>query len=92
MYIFLLYITISQAANLPITNLRTNRLTSNALSPNGEHNYFHFRDWVKISEAPPQIVNDAIGARVELECEAVGSPEPTIQWLKGTAPVTEVIY
>lgn len=70
-------------------SLRSNRI-SNSLSANNENSFFESQDWVKVSEAPPQIVNQPIGARVELECEAVGSPSPTIQWIKGTTTLTEV--
>lgn len=83
-------LTMVQGANIPMPSLRSTRMTSNSLNANGENKYYQLRDWVKIAEAPEPIVNEALGARVELECEAVGSPAPTIQWLKGTNPITEV--
>ncbi|XP_031341702.1 neural/ectodermal development factor IMP-L2-like [Photinus pyralis] len=47
------------------------------------------RDWVRISQSPPQSVSQSVGSRVELECEAMGSPAPVMQWLKGNTPLTE---
>lgn len=43
-------------------------------------------DWVKISEAPPHKVVQPIGATIELECEATGSPAPSIYWVRGNNP------
>lgn len=48
------------------------------------------RDWVKISESPSPIISRKVGSRIELECEAMGSPAPVMQWLKGNTPLTEV--
>ncbi|KAB0791232.1 hypothetical protein PPYR_03032 [Photinus pyralis] len=47
------------------------------------------RDWIRISQSPPQIVSRPLGSRIELECEAMGSPAPVMQWLKGNTPLTE---
>lgn len=47
-------------------------------------------EWVKISQAPFRFISAALGSRVELECEAIGSPIPVMQWLKGHQPLTEV--
>ncbi|KAK4877951.1 hypothetical protein RN001_010457 [Aquatica leii] len=47
------------------------------------------RDWVRISQSPPQIISRAVGSRIEIECEAMGSPAPVMQWLKGSTPLTE---
>jgi len=49
----------------------------------------HHNDWVKISQPPPSTVSKLAGATIELNCEAVGSPAPTIQWLKDGKPVTD---
>lgn len=40
-------------------------------------------DWVKISESPPPKVVQNIGSTIELECEAIGSPPPSIYWVRG---------
>ncbi|KAF5291795.1 hypothetical protein FQA39_LY14283 [Lamprigera yunnana] len=47
------------------------------------------RDWVRISQSPPHIISRPVGSRIELECEAMGSPAPVMQWLKGNTPLTE---
>ncbi|XP_045465378.1 neural/ectodermal development factor IMP-L2 isoform X2 [Harmonia axyridis] len=39
-------------------------------------------DWVKISQSPKRHITRNLGQRLELECEAMGSPPPTIQWFK----------
>lgn len=48
------------------------------------------KDWVRISQIPVPLLSKPVGSRVELECEAIGSPAPTIQWLKDNTPLTEV--
>lgn len=48
-------------------------------------------EWVKIGQPPFQFITVALGSRVELECEAMGSPIPTLQWFKGNQPLTEVM-
>lgn len=50
------------------------------------------RDWVRISQSPSPIISRPIGSRIELECEAMGSPAPVMQWLKGNTPLTEVYF
>lgn len=47
-------------------------------------------EWVKIGQPPFRFITVALGSRVELECEAMGSPIPVMQWLKGNQPLTEV--
>lgn len=39
-------------------------------------------DWVKLSETPKRHITKMHGQRLELECEAMGHPPPTIQWFK----------
>ncbi|ERL90235.1 neural/ectodermal development factor IMP-L2 isoform X2 [Dendroctonus ponderosae] len=46
-------------------------------------------DYVKITQPPLPVVQKEVGAHVELHCEAMGSPPPTIQWYKGPMRVTE---
>lgn len=65
-------------------------LIENSLSPEME-NIDHSKakpqiDWVKISEAPPAKIVQPIGATIELECEATGSPAPVIYWVRGSNP------
>ncbi|KAL3270665.1 hypothetical protein HHI36_021193 [Cryptolaemus montrouzieri] len=40
------------------------------------------QEWVKLSQAPRKLVSKNLGQHLELECEAMGSPPPTIQWFK----------
>ncbi|KAL0276862.1 UNVERIFIED_CONTAM: hypothetical protein PYX00_004335 [Menopon gallinae] len=47
------------------------------------------KDWIKISQEPPQIVTTRFGERVEIECEVLGSPTPEIQWLRGNQVVQQ---
>lgn len=56
----------------------------------GTTTYSEREEWVKINSAPKPIIRKTVGSYVELECEAMGSPPPTIQWLKGKTPLTEV--
>jgi len=70
------------------------QLESNLISPHvappSTVNRNRETDWVKISEAPPLVVNTRLGERVEIECEALGSPAPHIQWLRGERIVSQV--
>ncbi|XP_018324816.1 neural/ectodermal development factor IMP-L2 isoform X2 [Agrilus planipennis] len=45
--------------------------------------------FVKIIKAPYGILNKKGGERIELECEAIGSPPPLMQWLMGNKVLTE---
>lgn len=47
-------------------------------------------EYVKISQPPVLLVQKNVGKHVELHCEAMGSPPPTIQWYKGHMRITEV--
>lgn len=53
-------------------------------------NYIRPKDWVRISREPTPVINAPVGTRVEIECEVVGSPAPSVQWLKGNTPLTDV--
>lgn len=48
------------------------------------------RDWAKINKASPMVVRRSSGSVVELECEASGSPAPTITWLRDNIPISDV--
>lgn len=47
-------------------------------------------DFVKITKAPPARVSQPVGSSVELECEAVGSPIPIVQWVHGSGQYVNV--
>lgn len=64
-------------------------MLSNSLNPLTEQIYTPPREWVKIALAPPKGLTPTVGTRLELECEAIGSPNPRIQWLKDGSPITE---
>ncbi|XP_063927272.1 neural/ectodermal development factor IMP-L2-like [Zophobas morio] len=46
-------------------------------------------EWIKISAAPKAAIRKLTGSYVELECEAMGSPPPTLQWFRGNHALTE---
>ncbi|XP_050305410.1 neural/ectodermal development factor IMP-L2 isoform X2 [Anthonomus grandis grandis] len=46
-------------------------------------------EYVRINQPPLPVVHKNVGSHVELSCEAVGSPPPTIQWYKGHMRITE---
>lgn len=47
------------------------------------------KDWVKVSPTE-RIVRVGRGQRLEVDCEAIGSPSPRLQWYKEARPVTQV--
>ncbi|XP_015592195.1 neural/ectodermal development factor IMP-L2 [Cephus cinctus] len=48
------------------------------------------REWVQMPKSPPGALNIPARARVELECEAIGSPAPQIYWLHGGEPLRQL--
>ncbi|VEN58655.1 unnamed protein product, partial [Callosobruchus maculatus] len=46
-------------------------------------------EWVKISQPPVSVITRKVGQHVELRCDAMGSPPPTIQWFKRNQRITE---
>ncbi|KAJ2939078.1 hypothetical protein O0L34_g10268 [Tuta absoluta] len=48
-----------------------------------------FRKYVKITKAPPVTLAVYPGQRLQVECEVMGSPTPTISWLKNGAPFVD---
>ncbi|XP_066255700.1 neural/ectodermal development factor IMP-L2 isoform X2 [Euwallacea similis] len=55
----------------------------------GSYNEYKPQDFVKINQPPEPVVQRNVGKHVELHCEAMGSPPPTIQWFKGSMRITE---
>lgn len=53
---------------------------------------FKSRGFVRISQPPTPYVKKNVGMHMELYCEAMGSPPPTIQWYKDHLRITEVRY
>lgn len=48
------------------------------------------REWVRIKHSGPRMNRVSPGGRVELECEANGSPPPSVQWFHNNNPLSEV--
>lgn len=48
------------------------------------------RDFVKVSQALPTEIQQQYGSSIELECEMTGSPPPTIQWIRGNGPLSNI--
>ncbi|CAH1118711.1 unnamed protein product [Phaedon cochleariae] len=48
-----------------------------------------YNSWLKITQAPSHVVTKKVGAHLELHCEAMGSPPPTIEWYKRNRKITE---
>lgn len=47
-------------------------------------------EWVKMTKIPPTRIQHTFGSSVELECIAMGSPPPSIQWVVGDKPMKSV--
>lgn len=47
-------------------------------------------EWVKMTKIPPTKIPHQYGSSVELECIAMGSPPPSIQWVVGDKPMPSV--
>lgn len=63
---------------------------SNEVSDTTSNYVIRQRDWVRISHDPSKLINAPVGTKVEIECEVIGSPAPSVQWLKGNTPITDV--
>lgn len=44
------------------------------------------QDWTKINKSPESSLTATVGSRIELQCEANGSPPPQILWFRGNDP------
>lgn len=54
----------------------------NSIQPVSEYDN---SDWVEMSKAPEAIVHQTDGQSIELDCEVMGSPTPTIHWIRGSS-------
>lgn len=61
------------------------------VGPEENLGFSNSQEWIKISEPPLANMAAMVGTRVELECEAIGSPTPVMQWFKDHQKLTEVI-
>lgn len=48
------------------------------------------QDWIKFTKAPEQKILQTLGTPVEIVCEVMGSQVPTIQWVVGHLPLSEL--
>lgn len=46
-------------------------------------------NFVKITSSPPLQITQVRGSTVELECEVMGSPTPTVQWVHGSGQTAD---
>lgn len=60
-------------------------LGSSSSSKQADHS-----DFLKITKAPPARVAQPFGSAIELECEAVGSPIPIVEWVHGSGRLSSV--
>ncbi|XP_022197176.1 zwei Ig domain protein zig-2 isoform X2 [Nilaparvata lugens] len=56
------------------------------LSDSSKDFQVQMKDWVKVSLNTPKILAVQVGDRIEIECEALGGPKPTLAWNKGLHP------
>ncbi|CAH1642566.1 unnamed protein product [Spodoptera littoralis] len=61
----------------------------NNIQPNATPKRKHLRDMVRIRNAPPETVQLEPGSRLVLQCEVLGKPAPSVQWLKNGEPVMD---
>ncbi|XP_017101352.1 neural/ectodermal development factor IMP-L2 [Drosophila bipectinata] len=47
-------------------------------------------DWLKFTKTPPAKLQQAAGATIEIVCEMMGSQVPSIQWVVGHLPISEI--
>ncbi|XP_068150112.1 neural/ectodermal development factor IMP-L2 isoform X1 [Drosophila tropicalis] len=47
-------------------------------------------DWLKFTNTPPTKMQQSPGTIVEIACEMMGSQVPTIQWIVGHMPLSEI--
>lgn len=87
--VLVLAITIQVSVSRRLTDDVDNEVSSNPMAN------IELRDpseWVKISQPPVPVISKNYGERVELFCEAMGSPPPIIQWYKENMRLTEVRF
>ncbi|XP_075160198.1 ecdysone-inducible gene L2 isoform X2 [Haematobia irritans] len=48
------------------------------------------QDWIKLTKTPPAKILQSSGMPIEITCEVMGSQIPTIQWVVGHLPLSEI--
>ncbi|XP_023167879.2 neural/ectodermal development factor IMP-L2 isoform X2 [Drosophila hydei] len=59
-------------------------------SQSKHHNRAFEDDWLKFTKTPPTKMQQAPGATLEIACEMMGSQVPSIQWIVGHMPLSEI--
>lgn len=67
----------------PSSNIVSGDGSSNVNGGIGHRTLFESEDWVKVVKAPPEKIVQTLGSTIELTCEIMGAPLPTIQWIRG---------
>jgi hypothetical protein len=48
------------------------------------------KDWVEVTRSPPARAGKHGSRSLELECEVIGQPTPSVQWVHGSAQLSSV--
>ncbi|XP_054733285.1 neural/ectodermal development factor IMP-L2 isoform X1 [Anastrepha obliqua] len=48
------------------------------------------QDWIKFAKKPPTKLLQTLGQSIEIVCEVMGSQVPTVQWVVGNVPLSEI--
>lgn len=84
-----IFLKVAVSRRLTEAEIETNEIDPD---PSVNMGFGQTNEWVKIGQPPFRYITVSLGSRVELECEAMGSPIPVMQWLKGNQPLTEVLF
>ncbi|KAJ8929453.1 hypothetical protein NQ314_017833 [Rhamnusium bicolor] len=84
--VLLIAISLNLAQCRRLTDDIDNEVSSN---PAANIGFREPKEYVRISKPPVPVISKKVGAHVELHCEAMGSPPPTIQWFKRNMRITE---
>ncbi|XP_060533419.1 neural/ectodermal development factor IMP-L2 [Cylas formicarius] len=87
--VLLVILCLHLAHSRRLTDDIDNTVSTNAAGNLGSLDFRDQRDYVKISQTPVPVISRNVGTHVELYCEAMGSPPPTIQWYKRNMRITE---
>lgn len=80
---------INSLARTIISEEDDNGVFGSSSSSSSSKSMEHF-DFLKITKAPPARVAQPFGSVIELECEAVGSPIPIVEWVHGSGHLSNV--
>lgn len=63
---------------------------NNSVQTSNTEPKYEQKDWIKITKTPPSKLLHTSGVLTKIECEVMGSPAPTIQWIRGNIPFSEL--